>query len=356
MAKLKLYQAGSNALGSFVELEDSDVVDYSSNSIWIDGYLDSEYRLAVYKGKFDYRSERSLLRSKITGFKNYDSSDDLLFSLTGISVRVYQNNRALESSSYSRYLIKSVFKKSDRIIGSSGKDVLYGYSGSDSMSGRSGDDNMYGGSGNDKLYGEEGDDYLKGHSGKDRLSGGKGNDLLKGGKSADKLYGGSGKDRLYGESSSDKLYGGAGNDKLYGGSSNDVLYGQNGDDYLKGHSGKDRLSGGNGDDILKGGTGNDKLKGEAGNDVLTGGLGKDNLYGGAGNDVFKLTEGSGYDRIRDFEKGEDRIDIGEYDIKLLGGFDSGKNIKVYLDKDKSDLLAIIYDQNLDGGSLSDFIF
>ena len=83
---------------------------------------------------------------------------------------------------------------------------------------------------------------------------------------------------------------------------------------------------------------------------------RDSLYGGAGNDVFKLTEGSGYDRIRDFKKGEDRIDIGEYDINLLGGFDSGKNIKVYLDQDKSDLLAIVYNHNLDGGSLSDFIF
>ena len=392
MAKLKFYQPGSNAsTGSFRQLEDSYLIDYSRTSIEFVGWVDSEYRKVVYKGKFNYTSENSLLRSKITGFKNYDY-DQLLFSLTGISVSVYQHDKALESSSYNSYLIKSVFKKSDRIIGSSGKDVLYGYSGSDSMSGRSGDDDMYGGSGNDRLYGEEGDDYLKGHSGKDRLSGGKGNDLLKGGKSADKLYGGSGEDRLYGESSPDKLYGGSGNDKLYGGSSADKLYGQDGDDYLeggtskdrlyggsgndelhgnssndylKGHSGEDKLyggtgkdylRGGDGADILIGGSGNDKLKGEAGNDILTGGLGKDNLYGGAGNDVFKLTEGSGYDRIRDFKKGEDRIDIGEYDINLLGGFDSGKNIKVYLDQDKSDLLAIIYNQNLGGGSLSDFIF
>ena len=89
---------------------------------------------------------------------------------------------------------------------------------------------------------------------------------------------------------------------------------------------------------------------------MTGGLGKDNLYGGAGNDVFKLTKGSGYDRIRDFKKEEDRIDIAEYDINLLGGFDSGKTIKIYLDQDKSDLLAIVYNHNLDGGSLSEFIF
>ncbi len=43
-------------------------------------------------------------------------------------------------------------------------------------------------------------------------------------------------------------------------------------------------------------------------------------------------------------------------INELGVFDSGKNIKVYLDKDKSDLLAIIYKNNIDDGSISEFIF
>ncbi len=62
------------------------------------------------------------------------------------------------------------------------------------------------------------------------------------------------------------------------------------------------------------------------------------------------------DRIRDFKKGEDRVDIASFDINELGAFDSGKNLKVYLDKEKNDLLAIIYNHNLDGGSLSDFIF
>ena len=48
-----------------------------------------------------------------------------------------------------------------------------------------------------------------------------------------------------------------------------------------------------------------------------GGYGKDDLYGGSGNDVFKLTVGSGYDRIRDFKKGEDRVDLAEFDINEL---------------------------------------
>ena len=99
-----------------------------------------------------------------------------------------------------------------------------------------------------------------------------------------------------------------------------------------------------------------KLKGEDGDDILVGGLGKDDLYGGKGNDVFRLTLGSGYDKIRDFKKGEDKVDIGSLDMNEIGVFDSGKNLKVYLDKEKSDLLAIVYGYNLSDIELSDIIF
>ena len=73
--------------------------------------------------------------------------------------------------------------------------------------------------------------------------------------------------------------------------------------------------------------------------------------GGSGNDVFEFTKGNGFDKIRDFIKGEDRVDINQ-----LGVFDSGKNLKVYLDKEKSDLLAIVYGYNLSDVELSDIIY
>ena len=132
-------------------------------------------------------------------------------------------------------------------------------------------------------------------------------------------------DILFGGSSADKLYGGDDSDKLYGGSSSDKLYGQSGDDYLKGHSG------------------NDKLYGSTGNDILWGGVGKNDLYGGSGNDIFKLNAGKGYDRIRDFKKGEDKIDISDFDLGSLRIVDTGKHTKVY--KGSKDLLAIIYKRN-----------
>ncbi len=301
-------------------------------------------------------------------------------------------------------------KGNDRLYGSEGADILYGESGNDYLKAHSGNDILWGGSGKDYLRGGEDDDKLYGESSADKLYGEDGNDELYGGSSADKLYGQDGNDYLNGGSSADTLYGGAGNDELYGGSSADKLYGQDGDDYLEGGTSKDTLSGGNGDDTLYGGTsadklyggagadtlygesgndylkghsgvdflnggddddylrggddgdtlygesGDDLLKGEDGDDILFGGLGKDDLYGGKGDDIFRLTAGSGYDRIRDFEKGKDKIDKADFNVSQLGVFDSGKNLKVYLDKEKSDLLAIIYNNNIDDGSISDFIF
>ena len=36
----------------------------------------------------------------------------------------------------------------------------------------------------------------------------------------------------------------------------------------------------------------------------------DQLWGGAGSDTFVLSEGAGYDRIRDFRDGVDRLQVG----------------------------------------------
>jgi len=66
-------------------------------------------------------------------------------------------------------------------------------------------------------------------------------------------------------------------------------------------------------------------------------------YCGSGNDVFQLTEGSGYDRIRDFKKGEDRVGLTNFNLEILRIVDTGKHTKVY--KGSKDLLAIIYNED-----------
>jgi Ca2+-binding RTX toxin-like protein len=125
-------------------------------------------------------------------------------------------------------------------------------------------------------------------------------DVLVGSNFDDIIRGLAGGDRLKGRGGDDRVIGGGGNDKLIGGS---------GDDLLKGGGDNDKLVGKAGDDILNGGGGNDKLKGGAGEDVLQGKKGNDKLFGGADNDIFVLKKGHGTDVIRDFELGDDRVQI-----------------------------------------------
>ena len=72
--------------------------------------------------------------------------------------------------------------------------------------------------------------------------------------------------------------------------------------------------GGSGNDVLVGNAGDNVLKGGAGDDVLYGGKGADQLWGGAGKDTFVYfaadeSTAAALDWIRDFVRGEDKIDL-----------------------------------------------
>ena len=85
----------------------------------------------------------------------------------------------------------------------------------------------------------------------------------------------------------------------------------------------DKTDGGNSDDLLLGRKGNDDLYGSGGNDILRGGPGNDFLVGGDGFDKLKGDDGNdvffffidpmvlpiGYDKIKDFNHGEDLIGL-----------------------------------------------
>ena len=152
----------------------------------------------------------------------------------------------------------------------------------------------------DALISGDGDDRLVGWRGSDRLEGGRGRDRLEGRAGADRLEGGEGRDKLLGGGGSDRLRGGADDDRLVGGAGADRLWGD---------GGRDRLMGGGGADRLDGGSGRDRLAGGGGADRLDGGAGRDVLAGGGGADVFVLRRGGGRDLVRDFERGEDRVDV-----------------------------------------------
>ena len=281
----------------------------------------------------------------------------------------------------------------DNLFGDDQDNQIFGNNGNDFINGGKGNDIIDGGSGNDvAVFSSIKNNYLitKTINNKFKIEDTKGNDGIdifenieilrftdqdlyitnfqpigdlrkesltySGNKKNNFFLGTNSRDTINGFKGHDILYGNQGHDAIYGESGKDKLFGEDGDDYLGGGKGKDSLYGGGGHDYLEGGTGQDSLYGGSGNDYLKGGKGKDSLYGGGGHDVFKLSIGRGFDRIRDFNKGEDRVDIAEFDINQLVVYESGKNLKVYLDWGKSDLLAIIYNQNLNEGSISDFIF
>ncbi|RJL07998.1 calcium-binding protein [Paracoccus siganidrum] len=216
----------------------------------------------------------------------------------------------------------------DRIAGTQTADIINGRAGDDWLAGHRGDDRLTGGLGNDTLLGGAGNDTLLGGAGRDQLQGGAGDDLLRGGAGNDTLNGGAGHDRLEGGAGNDILRGAAGRDTLLGGNGNDSLHGGqgadrllggNGNDRLFGQAGNDLLQGGAGNDLLDGGAGNDTLRGGAGQDRLIGGAGSDVLYGGAGADIFVFRApsdspvGAGRDRIMDFQRGLDRLDLRQID-------------------------------------------
>ena len=69
------------------------------------------------------------------------------------------------------------------------------------------------------------------------------------------------------------------------------------------------LRGAAGADLLSEGAGNDRMYGGDGDDTLLGGTGTDQFYGGNGADTFVVLADGQNDVIRDFQPGQDRIDL-----------------------------------------------
>lgn len=257
----------------------------------------------------------------------------------------------------------------DSLDGGTGDDTIYALAGNDTIIGGAGADTIDGGTGNDSIsggddadkflvYSAEGVDTIDGGSGgndHDKLwlydsnaaaitvtftgdeagtytfgSGGggsfteieeitlsDGNNVVNGSASTAAIIvgGGSGNDLITGGSGNDTFYGGTGNDTLNGGAGDDALYSGAGNDTLTGDAGDDKLYASSGNDALDGGTGNDTLDGGTGTDTLTGGAGNDTLTGGLNDDTFILANGSGADRITDFDmtmaggKSTDQLDV-----------------------------------------------
>jgi Ca2+-binding RTX toxin-like protein len=132
---------------------------------------------------------------------------------------------------------------SNKILGSSGPDLLFGTSGVDCILGRGGIDIIDGRAGNDFLSGGEGPDQLTGREGSLYISGGNGNDVINGGDQVGTLLGGAGNDIVFGGDAADNIDLGPGSDQGYGGGGDDVIHGRSGNDHIRGGFGNDELYG-----------------------------------------------------------------------------------------------------------------
>jgi hypothetical protein len=101
----------------------------------------------------------------------------------------------------------------NKIIGTSGDDVLTGTGDSDRIGGRRGDD---------ELSGRGGDDCVAGHEGDDTLFGGLGGDKLKAGRGTDAISGGDGDDLIRARAGRDTVNCGGGDDVVFADAQDDV--------------------------------------------------------------------------------------------------------------------------------------
>lgn len=228
--------------------------------------------------------------------------------------------------------------KNDSLFGTSGNDNMDGFGGGDLLVGRSGADRMEGWSGNDQLWSGQGNDIL---------NGGEGADLIQAGLGQDIGFGGGGNDSIFGLSGDDILVGDAGNDKIDGGEGNDYLLGGEGDDLLSGNIGADIINGGGGADLILGGIGDD---------ILNGGTDTDQLTGGIGKDQFVYRSRNGLDRILDFTRGRDKIDLTSFNFDDFADFTGSVSLnRNSINFGSGDILRLV---GLNASSLaaSDFLF
>ncbi|NRB00401.1 MAG: hypothetical protein HRU32_11365 [Rhodobacteraceae bacterium] len=252
-----------------------------------------------------------------------------------------------ETGEGSLFLLEDlVFEGADSITGSSGDDILLGYSDSDTLNGGEGDDALFGdipgfpgGDGDDSLFGGSGRDTLEGGPGADTLNGGEGFDLASyftsslgviidlelatqagGDAQGDVLID---VEALLGSEFDDDLSGDALRNGLAGEGGNDTLRGEGGNDLLNGGAGADDLFGGDASDALDGGEGADLLDGGAGTDLASYAFAVAGVYvdlantaqntGEASGDVFVSIEGL---NGSDFD---DTLIGGDGDVVIYGG-------------------------------------
>lgn len=184
------------------------------------------------------------------------------------------------------------------------------------------------------------------------MNGTPGEDVLRGSVVNNRIYGRGGNDRLFGGGGDDLAKAGSGNDRAIGGSGRDRLFGQAGNDKLIGGGNADRLVGGGGRDVLRGGGDRDILNGGGGDDRLFGDAGDDVIFTGAGRDRVVIRQNQGFDTVKDYRDGQDKIDLVGISFGQLTLQRQGDDVLVKLGNSN---LLLLEDVSLSQLNATDFI-
>ncbi|MBV5277646.1 MAG: hypothetical protein J0647_01100, partial [Campylobacteraceae bacterium] len=261
---------GGDGNDTLIGGNDTDTVDLSSNATAIFGAIVNlaSGTLVDEFGKNDVLSSIE----NFTGSKNNDtifgsSGTNVLDGYTGIDIVDYTgtaNNLSVTLDGSNPAIVTVASGLNDTI-----KNIenFRGGSGDDTITGKSGEANtLYGGAGNDTLTGNLGGngahDLLDGESGTNSINYSAQTIALTADLTQSKIIQTSDATNYDSLANIQNIYTGSGNDTLIGDGSINIM------------------DGGSGNDSFKGGAGADTLYGQAGNDTFFGGSGNDTFYGG----------------------------------------------------------------------------
>jgi hypothetical protein len=148
-------------------------------------------------------------------------------------------------------------------------------------------------------------------------------------------------DALFGTDADETFSGLDGNDTIFGNGGANVLIGNSGDDLLFGGGSGDALGQGFRQRIL-GGDGDDKIFAVGKDSFVDSGEGLDTVWLGAEASTVVLNSGSDYDKIKNFQLGETKLQVESLDNLSFANSDRGTRIS-----QADDLLAVVSWQTAD---------